>query len=442
MYNLIRARLQRTTDPRGLLPCRAASNHAPSSTAGSIVAEQKLPSSGPSDLPGRPKLAYRRQIRRPEVLDAHDTTKWIRFVRKDEEVHLPLSAAAISVKDCLQDSKKMPFDTLKAALTTESVDLATIEVCLDHHFQRLQRVPKSQTSDFVQKCPIAGVIVEYLLRDNDAWLGFVMSKRESVFWLSYCAVLEGLQDILLDWVKVDVDATNARRSFGPKFFIWRGLFLRNIIRAQLLRNDQVSADDALNTLFNLLDSRTKAVRLLETSGQHTLPLDEPGTMIGLQWLTVSHWPATIEISNQLVLGSWRGTSPELYDRFIDLVQKYTWKSSQDVRDLIVAQLHLQHPTKPSAKPTISLFRRLFGTKSTEEIEHFLPGIGKAREPFRITFLKATRQARAQGLYHDALWLAEKHREIFPAYFERKAFRRAKHSNARNDAPVFRKQAVR
>ncbi|KAK4553294.1 hypothetical protein LTR86_009594 [Recurvomyces mirabilis] len=441
MFKLARTHLQYTPNPRCLLTSRAASSHAPSLSAEYTVTKRALLPSATSPFPGDDKFGYRRQIRRPEVLDAHDPTKWSRFARKDEKVHLPLSAAAISVKECLQDPKKIPFDTLKGALATESVDLATVEVCLQSHFQRLQRLPKSQTPDFIKKYPIGGIIIEHLLRDNVAWLGFVASRRDSVFWLSYCAVLEGLEDILLDWLKVDVDATDAENSFGPKFFIWRGLLFRDMIRAQLLRNDQVSADHALNTLFNLLSSRGKAVRLLDPVEQRPLPLDKNGTIIGPQWLAVSHWPATIEISHQLIYGSWRGTSPALYDKFVNLVQKYTWKASQDAKDLTVARLHLQHPTEPNAKPTISLFRRLFGTKSTEEIEHFLPDTGKAREPFRIAFIIAAYQAKAQGLQDDALWLAEKHREIFPADFKRNAFGWAKRSNARNDAPLFRKQPV-
>ncbi|KAK4555465.1 hypothetical protein LTR86_007217 [Recurvomyces mirabilis] len=180
------------------------------------------------DAPVDPRPLASRHRYKPEGVratdsSAHETTKWSYLPDVHTRHRSPVSLAALGVQRRLKHAEARPVDVLRSSLETGAIDLSTIEVCLEHHFKQLSAVSKKEMSDYACAQPVAGLIIQYLLQNYDAWLHFVMRRGEAMMWLTYTAVAEGLEDMLLDCVKVDIDETKAETAIGPIWYVWRGL---------------------------------------------------------------------------------------------------------------------------------------------------------------------------------------------------------------------------
>ncbi|KAK3669589.1 hypothetical protein LTR78_010527 [Recurvomyces mirabilis] len=334
--------------------------HPPSFNAAfGSTASKHLGEDSPVDSrPIGAKHRYKPDRVRASDSDAHKTDKWNYLPDVHARNRSWVSLAALEVQKRLKHAEARPVDILRSSLEARAIDISTIEVCLAHHFKQLSAVSKKEMSDYACAQPVAALIIQYLLQNYDAWLHFVLRRGEAMIWLTYSAVAEGLEDILLDWVKVDIDETKAETAIGPMWYVWRGLFFRSVIQAHLRHAQSVSADRALQVFIEMLEALQQRIR-----------------SYGPQWLTLSLYPAAVELVKALCRPGWTKTDPAL--------------------QMEVAVLHLRHPTTPNPGPAITLFKRQFDGKTKQEAIASLP------------------PTHAKGLREDALWLEDKASEIFP-----------------------------
>ena len=224
-----------------------------------------------ADLSSQNRVRYTRYIDRPEALDGQNKSRWSHLRKHDEKERLPPTRKSVLAKENLRDLDTLPLSILTTELSSEAADPSVIEVCLEEHFRRMRVLPESEIPGHAKKQPIASTLINYLLSKNRAWLRLVLKQHEASFWLSHCAIAEGIKDILLDWVEVDLDNTEARNILGVKHHIWRGLFSRSILTAQLLLQQNISGPRALATFFDLMQSRTDALDVLFPEGHQELP---------------------------------------------------------------------------------------------------------------------------------------------------------------------------
>ena len=192
------------------------------------------------------------------------------------------------------------------------------------------------------KNPIAGMTLSYLWEHTDLWVTIVHGQDErwlnhssdhdgnfeTCFRLDYFAIGEGLEDIIVQWLKTrapsDFAFSNAPDHDAALYSdSWRDFLLRNLVQAHLMLATVPSADKALSLLFDILEEKA---RVMAEPGEEKHPLG-----------SLSVWPAIVQLSQQLGAGSFPNTDSRDYDKFVRYVLDYK-KTKPENRELDVAKL--------------------------------------------------------------------------------------------------------
>ena len=141
-----------------------------------IQAQDKKPTA--SDLLTRgARYRYNPEVHRPGILNTHFSHA--RNHTADES--RPLSRKALDVQRRLEDSEIQPLELFRDAQATGDTDIDIVVVCLEGHFKRLKAIEAHEQSAYVKLQPLASVVIDSLLQDNDAWLKFVSLRHKAAF---------------------------------------------------------------------------------------------------------------------------------------------------------------------------------------------------------------------------------------------------------------------
>lgn len=321
----------------------------------------------------------------------------------------PESPAAVQVKAELKKGLLHPADILQAAITRKEAPLDVVCACLQAYYELVKNLPRSQMLERINAKPITGVALKHLWSDDGEWAKFVTVAKQAQAWLCYFAVAEDLGDYIYDWLKCDIPFAEGLHMSDYERIIWRGLLFRNLIKAHLAHARGAPADAALSLFYGFIDIRRQAWLPFGLTKRGSTP-EEAGLP---QWLTMSEWPASYELSQSLGKGTHPRTDAALYDRFLNHLEWRHQKGTSLMQEISIARLHLYHPVHPSAQSALIFLRRLFEDKTLKQVRALLPNDPGGLNVLRYTIAIAAQVAANNGAHDDAAWLARKKSELFP-----------------------------
>lgn len=339
---------------------------------------------------------------RPEVSD---------HTRRSRVLRVNTSADANRARQRLGAKSAHPAKVLDQFVAEGNANLDVVRECLNKYFNDLNPHPRQTRLAMIRKRPIAKVALQQVWKDNTGWLDLVLKDFETQFRLCYFVAAEGLDDLIVSWLKVELPA-DVRGTVNPQEYgAWRGQLFRNLLRARLALDHERSMDKALQLFFATRDdwelawSNFKQQRQQANGGATTKP----------PFLFLSFYPAAVELSLKLANGTSAGTSSQLFDRFTGIFAHLLRRKDRSpyYDDLVAARLQMSHPRTPDVDPIISYLRKTFGEKPTEEARTLLPAVRTAQYYMHYdSFVRAAAIAQAKGKEEDAKWLERKAKELF------------------------------
>lgn len=343
----------------------------------------------------------------------HSTGDISDHTRRSKVLRLNTSTEAVRTRERLGAGSAHPAAVLDEFVAEGKASLDVVRECLNKYFSDLQPHTRQTRLAMIHEHPIAKVALQQVWEDNAGWVDLVLNDFQTQFRLCYVVAAEGLDDFIVNWLKIglpeDVIGTVDAKGQG----VWRGRLLRNLVQAHLMLSYDRSADRALQLLFA---TRNEWELAATAFNQQRRANNGSATSIP-PFLSLSFFPACQEISGKLPTGAYPRTSSQLFDRFIATHRQLRGRTLRRNRydDLTDARLHLFHPSKPDANPVVTYMRRMFGDKSTEEARALLPAEPiSSRVVYYHSFKKAVIVARANGNLEDATWLECKVEELFTA----------------------------
>ena len=321
----------------------------------------------------------------------------------------PPSTSATQLQQQLKSDSIHPADAPQAAIDKDKAPLDLVHVCLEAYYERVKRLSRAVRSHAIRQKPIASMALRHLWKSDQEWLQLTLYDVEASKWLCFFAVGEGLQDLILDWVKAPLpsSATPAQRE-EPQSILWRNGLFRALIKAVLAHCSDGSADEALSILFAITGARHQ---LFESAGL----TDQPGARlhrskdldVGLPaWAKLGLWPAALLLMTELGKGLYPQTSPLLYNRFIGYIEKNPYKGTATQRQLNISRLHLNHPVGPMEGYAVRFLREHLQDRSAEEVRALLPPNEALHYRLGHLLKKAAEVADRNGNQRDATWLGE------------------------------------
>jgi len=317
-----------------------------------------------------------------------------------------LSPAATNAKQRLV--KEHPADIFHDLARDKDTPLDVMRLCLRDYFERLKKVPRTQRRDLILGKPIGGMALQYAW-DSDRWVDLVLEDYETQMLLCYFLIGEQLDDLVVQWTLVDLPPGKAATLEKRELHLWRGILLRNLIRAHLMLDSEAKADLAIEAFFKLYEDQLQAWARV-TRLKRTLPESELPSVV-----SVSRWPAQVELASALAGGSYSNTSTVLWERFTAyyFAGRPKVQTGMMERDYKRVGLALVHPTRPDARPAIEYLRKIFNQDSHHDFMSKLPPAGTpAYVSYQRMFNRARQSAQSAGLFEDAAWLEETALKIF------------------------------
>ncbi|KAK5679261.1 hypothetical protein LTS10_008076 [Elasticomyces elasticus] len=309
------------------------------------------------------------------------------------------SSLAVETKRHVEAGLIHPADALQQAAQKGAVPLDVIRVCLENYANRLSKANYQERATMVREKPMAVTVLEQLWQHDHDWFQLVLVDLEATGWLCFLAVVEGLDDLVLTWVKTELPkALAVRTKREVENSLWRNMLFRNLIDATLSNIANQKADKALAIFFDMAEARSalfaevppaRGMVPFERSSPRQEYMDKD-TMekLGMpSWARISLWPAACAITAKLTRGS----------------------PSQ--QEFTIARLYLEHPERPSAHDLYNFFRKRLHGRSDEEIQASLPRDNAGRSIWGQTLRNGIRVARLNHDHENAAWLLGMYRNM-------------------------------
>ncbi|KAK5699258.1 hypothetical protein LTR17_023389 [Elasticomyces elasticus] len=250
----------------------------------------------------------------------------------------------------------------------------------------------------MQHDQIGGSTLQWLRQEDFRWASVMQQDMVLFDSLVYYLAAEKLDHFVLGWIKSDLPSGATPLAHKSVENRWRGALLRGLINAHLMLEVCPSADTALRVYFGVLDEIFAKRGSDRKMGKQTAG-----------FANTSFWPGQVLLSNALGTGRYPDTNPELYQRFIRLMEKQTKKADTA---LSVAKLHLHHPGGPNPDPMWVLLQQHLGGKTHDEIlKQFMASATRARVNMLFAVRETERLLRSQDRTSDAQWVLDKQREL-------------------------------
>ncbi|KAK4892935.1 hypothetical protein LTR27_008663 [Elasticomyces elasticus] len=334
-----------------------------------------------------------------------------------------LSSLAVETKRHVEAGLIHPADALQQAAQKGAVPLDVIRVCLENYANRLSKANYQEPATMVREKPMAVTVLEQLWQHDHDWFRLVLVDLEATGWLCFLAVVEGLDDLVLTWVKTELPkALAVRTKREVENSLWRNMLFRNLIDATLSNIANQKADKALAIFFDMAEARSallaevppaRGMVPFERSSPRQEYMDKD-TMekLGMpSWARISLWPAACAITAKLTRGEFPRTTPTMFDRYLGYMIRYPHKGSPSQQEFTIARLYLEHPERPSAHDLYNFFRKRLHGRSDEEIQASLPRDEAGRSIWGQTLRNGIRVARLNHDYKNAAWLLGMYRNM-------------------------------
>ena len=140
-----------------------------------------------------------------------------------------------------------------------------------------------------------------------------MGGYETQFILSYFAIADRLDDLILQWLEVSFPGEAVQNLDEQRAHMWRGVLIRQLVRAHLMHNTTRGVDTAVD-MFSKFCARQDHVYGTVGLGNSAYATTKISPV-----LHVLRWPAIVELSTNLGSASLFQTSAAKWDRFVKTV---------------------------------------------------------------------------------------------------------------------------
>ncbi|KAK3646333.1 hypothetical protein LTR22_014312 [Elasticomyces elasticus] len=169
----------------------------------------------------------------------------------------PPSAAALSIERQISDKTIHPVHALQAAIDRNEATVSVLRVCLQAYVSQLQSVSHADRLGMVKKKPMAAMALRVLWSQVLDWFKTTLDEDGAISKsLCYLAVLEGLDDIIISWMKAELpEHVEATAKSDLELNFWRNGLLRMLVEATLENATNQSGDAALHVYFRVMNDR-------------------------------------------------------------------------------------------------------------------------------------------------------------------------------------------
>ncbi|KAK5705935.1 hypothetical protein LTR17_021226 [Elasticomyces elasticus] len=369
----------------------------------------------------RPRFAPRVR-NKPFNSGVDDPKRWSQIPSEEQymaQLRGPPSATAIATQRQIREDQVHPADLLQAKISEDDAPLDLIRVCLQAYFEQIQQVPShADRVLLVTKKPVAAPLLGYLWSREEVWLQLVLTDPETTKWTCHFAVMEGLEDLMMEWIKMDLSRVTPEpaQEKAEHRALWRNSLFRLLIETRLKNASDGKADEALKLFFTTLEERAELYKsALESLPPEDRRRSETGAWedLGLpMWVSMSFWPASVVLGIHLGTGKYPHTDAKLYQRFLGYVEKIAYKGTPGQRQLALARLYLYKSDRPDSSYATTFFRERLEGKSKQQVRNYLLENKAIRGVFHSTLRDIVRLSRQLGKNSDAELLNTFKREHF------------------------------
>ncbi|KAK5732050.1 hypothetical protein LTR17_010886 [Elasticomyces elasticus] len=360
---------------------------------------------------------YEQRTYRPSNVQTRDPLVWTdvqgdaEFKRRDMN---PPSAAALNIGMQISDDLVHPVDALQAAIDRNEATMSVLRVCLQAYVSQLQSSSHPERLNIIKEKPMAAMALRVLWSQVLDWFETTLNDGAISKWICDLAVLEGLDDIIITWIKADLpEHVKATTKNEVELLYWRNGLLRMLVEATLDNTTDQSGDAALRVYFGIMNDREnlfdpESQDYIRRHGQFQKRWEELNLP---EWTRISMWPAACVLISHFGRGAFPRTSPGLYTRFTRHILKHPFKGTPAQHELSVARLNLKHPTQPDAYLACEFFASRLRDKSIEDVKSRLPRAKKVLDMWGGIMRETITLAKQNGQHGDVEWLADLYRSL-------------------------------
>ncbi|PPJ59880.1 hypothetical protein CBER1_04968 [Cercospora berteroae] len=265
----------------------------------------------------------------------------------------PKSVEDRQVERELKDTSSRPIEILQRCIKSGLASPHVLHMCFDAQFQDQQRYPRRKRSGIHQQQredQLAHTALLYMLQDPGKWTSVLYKNTFFVDNLCYFAVLEGLQDIIMRFLRITPEPDNP---------YWRAKVVTAMILSEDAFDVHFCADDVIKLYFSLVDLREVEHSQYNAQTQQS-GIEEAPPLVNFDFLH----GAGVKLRNVLTrgiepLGRYR-TDPALYGKVLQHfahVLPVENKHSQQEMDWIISELQLHHTAGYNEEPALGLLRK-------------------------------------------------------------------------------------
>ena len=256
------------------------------------------------------------------------------------------------------------------------------------------RYPRRTRKMMCRSDKIGGIILNWLWEKEERWVPVFTNLELYEFQHNLCYLLaaEDLDDYVIKPISTHLPQSKVRQIRSSNKIggdHWRGMALREIIKAHLAIEADNSANDAID-LFGKVAAKQLAAKHWRLREQNN------------QSRSIALWPSIMQIRKSLCSGQMRQTSPQKFDYFVNWFKRYARKYTTP--RITLAQLDLFHPSRRTADSFLELCREDAVNGIQGETSSALENNSKFKEAQRRYSIGAIEILRNQGRSEDAQWL--------------------------------------
>lgn len=263
----------------------------------------------------------------------------------------PISNIDRQVESELNDSSSRPIEVLQRCIQSGTASPHVLHACFEAQYRdqaRYIRRLRPQIHKTQREDQLARTALIHMLRDPGEWTSVLHKNTALVDNLCYFAVIEGLQETMIQLLKLEPVPDNP---------FWRSKVATGLILAENVLDLNKCADACLNLFFTFWDLQTAARTRKKTQLRGTTKIPVLAKYDLIRGAAVKL--RVVLTSNEAPLGSWQ-TDPALYERFLqycvcDMPRER--KFPPEEVEWMNSDFQLYHPAGYNEGPALELLKK-------------------------------------------------------------------------------------
>ncbi|KAF7194779.1 hypothetical protein HII31_03902 [Pseudocercospora fuligena] len=273
----------------------------------------------------------------------------------------PPPPQALALQKDFATGRQAPFDYLQHQLGSDQIQAHELAISLAAAKSEIFGLPRrDRVREYKAKgFSVAAPVLQRIWHRPELWIRLTETS-EALFAICWFAVAEGLDDIIMQWIQIDLssDAAALRQVqdfHGHRIGLWRANILRSLVDAQALQAESCM-DSALSSVLHF--ERYDPFQASPDPLNDTVPpQSQPGTV---ERDGVAITKTVIRLIGHLGVRTSRisfDTSSILFEQFIGMIRRMenpwhdTWAQTGHLQlHYNIGDLLLCHPKEPDPYP--------------------------------------------------------------------------------------------